>query len=185
MRHLIELGHRRIVFLSHHERELLPVMERHRAYRDVLQQAGLPPQDPWLIGQPGKEIGSASDMLRSSFDVNSPELQQIENYMLNSQPRPTAIFALNDYLAVLALRAMRSLNLSVPDAVSIGGFDDIDLAAHLNVPLTTVAQDPFTMGKRAARLLIERLEGFSGASRCEIIPTQLRIRSSTTAPMPG
>lgn len=183
MRHLLELGHEQIVFLSHHEMELLPVIERYRAYCDVMQETGLPLQEPWLIGQPGKEIGSASDMLRSSFDFNSAELQQLRNYLSNTQARPTAIFALNDYLAILALQAMRSLNLAVPGVVSIGGFDDIDLAAHLQVPLTSVAQDPFTIGKRAARLLIERLEGYAGPSRCEIIPTQLRIRSSTTVPV--
>lgn len=178
MRHFVELGHQHIVFLSHHAMELLTVMERFRAYSDVLQEAGLPMADPWLIGQPGKEIG-ASLALRSSLDVNSPELQQIRNYMLHAPTRPTAIFALNDYLAVLAMQGMRSLNLPVPDAISIGGFDDIDLAAHLQVPLTTVAQDSFSIGKRAAQRLIERLDGYSGPTQCEIVPTQLRIRSST------
>jgi DNA-binding LacI/PurR family transcriptional regulator len=183
MRHLVELGHKQVVFLSHHEMELLPVMERYRAYREVLEQASLCPQDPWLIGEPGKELGSAGDMLRSSFHVNSREIHEIRDHILNAQPRPTAVFAVNDYLAVLALQAMRSLNLSVPDDISIAGFDDIDLAAYLQVPLTTVAQDPFTIGKRAARLLIERLEGFAGPTQCEIVPTKLRIRSSTSVPI--
>jgi LacI family transcriptional regulator len=74
---------------------------------------------------------------------------------------------------------MKLLDLPVPDAVSIAGFDDTELSAHLEVPLTTVAQDPFTIGKRAAQLLIERLEGYNGPTVCEIIPTQLRLRSST------
>src|SRR5258706_6553271 len=74
MRHLIELGHRHVVFLSHHEMELLPVMERYRAYCDVLQEAGLTPEDPWLIGQPGKEI-SASYALRLSVGIKSLELR--------------------------------------------------------------------------------------------------------------
>jgi DNA-binding LacI/PurR family transcriptional regulator len=183
MRHLIDLGHQRIVFLTHHEMELLPVIERYRAYQEVLQEAGCTPEEPWLIGTPGKEIGSAGDMLRSSFDANSREIHQIRDHMANAAVKPTAIFALNDYLAVLALQAMRMLNLTVPDDVSIGGFDDIDIAAYLQVPLTTVAQDPFTIGKRAARLLIDRLEGIPGPTRCEIIPTQLRIRSSTSVPV--
>jgi GntR family transcriptional regulator of arabinose operon len=178
MRHLVELGHRHIIFLSHHETELLTVMERYRAYRDVLLEAGLTPAAPWLIGQPGNEIG-VSYSLRSSFNVKSPEFQQITDYMLTAQPRPTAIFALNDNLAVIATRAMKQLNLAVPDAVSIAGFDDTEFAAHLEVPLTTVAQDSFTIGKRAAQLLIERLDGYTGPTVCEIILTQLRIRSST------
>jgi len=156
----------------------LPVMERYRAYYDVLQDNSLTPTAPWLIGEPGNEI-SASYALRSSVDSKSRELQQIKNYMLGARPRPTAIFATNDYLAVLATRAMKLLNLSIPDAISVAGFDDIDLAAHLDVPLTTVAQDRFALGKRAAQLLIERLEGYSAPMTCEIIPTGLRIRSST------
>ena len=178
MRHLVELGHQHVIFLSHHETELLTVMERYRAYCDVLQEAGLIPAAPWLIGPPGNEIG-ATYTLRSSANIKSPEFQQIKDYMLKAQPRPTAIFALNDYLAVIATRAMKLLNLPVPDAVSIAGFDDTELAAHLEVPLTTVAQDPFIIGKRAAQLLIERLDGNAGPTVCEIIPTQLRIRSST------
>jgi DNA-binding LacI/PurR family transcriptional regulator len=182
MEHLVELGHQHVVFLTHYETELLTVMERFRAYREVLHETGRPVADPWLIGQPGHEIG-ASYTFRSTFDVNSPVLQQIRNLVLSARIQPTAIFALNDYLAVLAMQAMRSLNLPVPDAISIAGFDDIDIAGHLQVPLTTVAQDSFTIGKRAAQLLIERLEGYTGKSRFEIIPTQLRIRSSTAVPV--
>jgi DNA-binding LacI/PurR family transcriptional regulator len=183
MQHLVELGHQHVVFLSHQETEILTVRERYRAYCDVLQQANLPLTAPWVIGGPGDEIG-ATYTLRSSVDVNSPELQQIRNHMLSAETKPTAIFALNDYLAILATQAMRSLNLPVPDAVSICGFDDIDLAAHLQVPLTTVAQDSYSIGKRAARLLVERLDGYSGPARRDIIPTQLRIRSSTAVPLP-
>jgi DNA-binding LacI/PurR family transcriptional regulator len=181
MEHLVELGHQHVAFLTHHEMALLSVMERHRAYCEVLEGAGLPPIPPWLIGQPGKEIG-AGYSLHASVDMKSPELLLIKEYMLNAEPRPTAIFALNDYLAVLAMRAMKLLNLKVPDSVSIAGFDDIDLAMHLEVPLTTVAQDSFTIGKRAAQLLIDRIEGYSGPAVCEYIPTQLRVRSSTSVP---
>jgi DNA-binding LacI/PurR family transcriptional regulator len=182
MQHLVEIGHQHIVFLSHHEMQLLPVMERHRAYCDVLEEAGLVASAPWTIGTPGDEIG-ASHARQASLDPKSIELQQIKDYVLNAQPRPTAIFALNDYIAVLAIRAMKLLNLIIPHAVSIAGFDDTDLAMHLDVPLTTVAQDPFTLGKRAAQLLIDRLEGYSGDIHTEIIPTQLRIRSSTSVPI--
>jgi DNA-binding LacI/PurR family transcriptional regulator len=109
----------------------------------------------------------------------------MKNYMLNAQPRPTAIFAINDYVAIIAMRTMKQLNLAVPDAVSIAGFDDTELAAHLEVPMTTVAQDPYSIGKRAAQLLIERLGGYTGPSVCELIPTRLHVRSSTANRQPG
>ena len=176
--HLVGLGHRQIVFLSHHETDLLTVKERYRAYRDVMSEAGLTPFEPWLIGQPGNEMG-AKYTLRSTVDVNSPELQEIKAYMLGAPERPTAIFALHDYLAILAVRALRLLNIRVPDQVSVAGFDDTDPAVHLEVLLTTVAQDPFTIGKQAARRLIDRIEGYVGPTECQLIPTQLRVRGST------
>jgi GntR family transcriptional regulator of arabinose operon len=182
MRHLIELGHQNIVFLSHHEMHILPVAERYRAYCDVLREAGLPAATPWLIGQHGHEIGS-TDAFRSSMGLNSPEVQQISAYLSSASPLPTAIFALNDYVAVLAMRAMKLLGIRVPDVVSVTGFDDVDLAAHLEVPLTTVAQDMFMIGKRAARRLLQRLEGDADPVDCEIIPTELCIRSSTSVPI--
>ena len=182
MEHFVSLGHQQIVFLTHYESELSTVGERYRAYCDVMHEAGLTPLEPWYIGQRGHEIG-AMDAFRSSHDFNSLELQQIKDYLLTAEPRPTAIFALNDYLAVLAARTLKLLGLRVPDALSIGGFDDIDLAAHLEVPLTTVAQDMFVIGKRAAQLLLERLGGQVGPPKCEIIPTELRVRSSTAVPV--
>lgn len=182
MRHLIGLGHQQIVFLAHHEMELLTVQERYRGYRDALLEAGLKPSEPLLVGQPGVEIGG-SDAFRSMLDMSSPELQQIKNYLLQHDPCPTAIFALNDYLAILTARALKLLGMRVPEAISVAGFDDIDLAAHLEVPLTTVYQDMFAMGRRAAELLLDRLDGYTRRPDCDIIPTQLRIRASTAVPL--
>jgi GntR family transcriptional regulator, arabinose operon transcriptional repressor len=179
MRHLIEFGHNRIVFLTHDVVEIFPVMERYRAYCEALEEAGLQATEQWVIGQHGEEI-SASYALRSSVDKKSLELQQIKDYMTTTNPLPTAIFALNDWLAVLAIQAMKQLEINIPDAISIAGFDDIDLAIHLAVPLTTVAQNPFAIGKRAAQLLLDRLTTPATSSKLEVIPTELRIRSSTS-----
>ncbi|MBA3873389.1 MAG: GntR family transcriptional regulator [Anaerolineae bacterium] len=178
MRHLIDLGHRHIIFLTHDIFEIFPVTERYRAYCETLEEAGLSAVEPWVIGQRGVEI-SATYAVQSSVDKKSLELQQIKDYILNAQPRPTAIFAMNDWLAVLALRALKQLDIKIPDDLSIAGFDDIDLAMHLEVPLTTVAQNPFAIGKRAAQLLLNRLPRNSTHTTLEVIPTELRIRSST------
>lgn len=178
MQHLLALGHERIVFLCHQEMELLPVMDRYRAYCTAMLEAGLTPQEPWLIGPQGNEF-IASMVLRASVDSKSPEIQEIKDLLRNEPERPTAIFAVNDYIALLAMRAIKLLDLHIPGDISVGGFDDIDLAVQLEVPLTTVAQDSFFIGKRAAQLLLERLNGYSGATRCEMIPTQLRVRNST------
>ncbi|MBI1278829.1 MAG: GntR family transcriptional regulator [Anaerolineaceae bacterium] len=179
MQHLVGLGHKQIIFMTHEILEIFPVMERYRAYCEVLEEAGIPTLEPWIIGQPNTEIG-ASYALQSSLDPQSLEIQQIKRYMTSNKQRPTAIFALNDWLALLGMRAMKQLNLKVPDAISIAGFDDIDLAVHLEVPLTTVAQNPFLIGKRAAQLLLDRLENNTDSARLDFIPTELRIRSSTS-----
>jgi len=182
LQHIVELGHQRIVFLSHQMTDLSTVKDRYCAYQDVLRENGLPAANPWLIGLPGKEM-SFRRAIRSSVDNHSLELQQIKEYLLTAEPRPTAIFAINDLLAVLTMRAMKLLGLDVPGVVSIAGFDDHDMAAHLDVPLTTVAQDSYTLGKTAAQILLNRIEGFSGPFCNQIIPTQLRIRSSTALPV--
>ncbi len=180
--HLIEMGHERIVFLTHHENHLLPVKERYEAYADAMLAAIWNRLNLGASACPAKK-STRTDALRASVDSKSPELVQIKNYLLNTDPRPTAIFAINDYVAILAMRSMRLLDLRIPDDISLAGFDDVNIAAHLEVPLTTVAQDPFMIGKRAAAHLIDRLEGYSGAATCEYIPTQLRIRSSTAKPI--
>lgn len=182
MEYLLKLGHRRIVFLSHRETHLLTVRERYRAYCDCLKDAGLQPAPIWEIGKPGHEIGYIKSF-HQSFDHHSPELRQIKDYWLAADPPPTAIFGLNDYLAILATRALKMLKVRVPEDVSLAGFDDVDLAAHLEVPLTTVSQDQLTIGERAAQLLIDRLEGYAGPTNFERIPTELRIRHSTAAPV--
>ena len=180
MQHLVELGHRHIAFLSHQQGHLFSVRERYRAYSDVLERHGLTPATPWVVGDTDSEVG-ATDALRSSVGVKSAILDQIHHFMLAASPCPTAVVSLHDYLAIMAMQAMKKTNSLVPDIVSITGFDDIDLASYLEVPLTTVAQDHFSLGKQAARLLFDRLEGFVGPSVREVISTELRIRHSTAA----
>jgi DNA-binding LacI/PurR family transcriptional regulator len=72
--------------------------------------------------------------------------------------------------------------VTIPADLSVVGFDDMDLVAHLEIPLTTVAQDAFALGRRAAELLIERIEGYSGPPRQELLATQLKVRASIAPP---
>jgi DNA-binding LacI/PurR family transcriptional regulator len=85
-------------------------------------------------------------------------------------------------MALQALKAASQVGLRVPDDLAVVGFDDTVLLAHLEVPLTTVAQDAFGLGQQAAELLIERIEGYNGPPRQKLLPTQLRVRASTTIP---
>jgi len=160
----------------------MTVAERLRGYQDKLRDAGLVPLEPWLVGTLGQEMEIVFT-LRSYSGVSSQEVEQIARY-LQAPQRPTALFAMNDMMAMQAMKAARLVGLCVPEDLSVVGFDDEGIVnALLDVPLTTVAQDGFTMGKRAAELLIERIEGHDGPPRREVLPTQLRVRASTAPPV--
>jgi LacI family transcriptional regulator len=95
--------------------------------------------------------------------------------LLKLSPRPTAVFAANDLMAMGALVALREAGIRVPDEMAIVGFDDIPAARLVHPPLTTVAQFPERLGKRAAEMLFERLggtaprEGRRDIRECELI----------------
>ena len=179
--HLIELGHRRIAFLSRPVLQLLTISERLRGYQDALQDAGIAPLAPCLVGAAGQEM-EIIFALQNYGEPASQEIEQIVQY-LQSPSRPTAIFAMNDMMAMQVIKAAKSIGLHVPDDLSLAGFDDESVVnTLLEAPLTTVAQDGFALGKRAAELLIERIAGYDGPPRREILPTQLRVRASTAPP---
>jgi GntR family transcriptional regulator of arabinose operon len=178
MLHLVELGHNRIVFLTHRYTQLLTVSERFRAYEDVMREANLSPSKPWLIGDGFQEIQERR-ILDTDSDAAALEMMQFIRYFREATPRPTAVFALNDIIAILAMRAATLLGIRVPAELSIVGFDNMPFSACLEVPLTTAAQDTLAIGRQAAHLLIKRIEGWDGPATIELIPTQLKVRLST------
>jgi GntR family transcriptional regulator of arabinose operon len=178
MQHLVELGHRHIVFLTHRYTQLLTVAERFRAYEEVMREVNLSPSKPWFIGDGFRETDERQ-IFDPGSDARAVEMMQIIRYLQETTPRPTAVFALNDIIAILVMRAAALLGIQVPHELSIVGFDDMPFTACLNVPLTTVAQNTLTIGSRAAHLLINRIEGWDGPPTIELVPTQLKIRLST------
>lgn len=179
--HLIRIGHDRIVFLSRPLLRLSTIADRLRGYRQALRDAGLEPQEPWLIAASQKETGEQYTLRLYSSAATSFETEAVAR-RLRGPDRPTAIFAMNDLTALLAYKAAIQAGLAVPDDLSLVGFDDMDFVTLLPTPLTTVAQDAFALGRRAAELLVERVEGYGGPPRSELIPTQLKVRASTAPP---
>jgi LacI family transcriptional regulator len=99
--------------------------------------------------------------------------------LLTRSPRPRAVFATNDMMAIGAMVAIRDAGLRVPDDIAVAGYDDITVARLLNPPLTTVAQFPERLGRRAAEMLFERLDGsVIGEGRRVEMPYELKIRES-------
>lgn len=101
---------------------------------------------------------------------------------LKNTPRPTAIFACNDLMAIGALRAAHEAGLWAPSGLSIVGFDDIELASYTSPPLTTVAQPVRRIGTTAVDFLLELISGKRHEPRRVLLQPELRVRCSSGAP---
>lgn len=175
MHHLLALGHQQIAFVSRPHLTLWPVAERLRAYQDAMRNAGLQPAPPLLVG-PGDEM-STYHAETQAYTEDIAFLAQ----RLRQPDRPTAIFAMNDLMALQVLAAANQANLRVPDDLSLVGFDNLDMMAHVDPPLTTVEQTPGRIGVAAASLLLLLMTGQRLATDLSLLPTRLIVRRSTTS----
>ena len=114
------------------------------------------------------------------FECNSG--YQAAKRLLGMLPRPTAIFACNDLMALGVLLAARELGLHCPEELSIVGFDNLDFAEFTAPALTTVYQPGYQLGTTAARLLLERVAGLKQPHKRIVLPTELKIRQSVAPP---
>jgi LacI family transcriptional regulator len=118
-------------------------------------------------------------------DLTSPELgYPVVQELLLKRRLFTAIVSFNDIAAIGAIRALRDANLRVPEDVSIIGFDDIQIAAYHNPRLTTIRQPLRDMGETAARILLQRIQGFKDYPVEFAVPPELIIRETTAPPNP-
>ncbi len=162
--YLLELGHRRICFLS--EPGVATFQDRLRGYRCALLEAGIG-LDPNLV-----VMG------------NSPEeIARLVTQRLSHTDAPTALLSANDYSAYCTMRACREMGLQVPRDLSVIGFDDIPFSAHTDVPLTTVRVNKEFMGRLAVCRLQTRMKAGLEASRSQppvgnLVPVALIIRDS-------
>jgi LacI family transcriptional regulator len=100
----------------------------------------------------------------------------------DEQDRPTAIFAHNDLIAIGALEAMSELGLRCPQDISVVGYNDAPLTAHLTPPLTTVQLPSRELGRRAGTMLLHRLDGHPEPPGTIALEPQLVIRESVSSP---
>jgi LacI family transcriptional regulator len=153
--HLIAGGHRRIGYLGDSP-DIFTARERHKGYLEAMTGAGVPVTEAWIAMRP-----PAKDRVWS-------DLEQ----MLAGPAPVTALVCGNNRISVLALHALASLHVT-PAMV---GFDDFELADLLRV--TVVAQDPAGLGRQAADLLFQRIDGDSAPPRRIVVPTRLMRRGS-------
>jgi LacI family transcriptional regulator len=98
-------------------------------------------------------------------------------------PRPTSIFALNDLMALGALRAAAEAGCSVPGDLAVVGYDDLEIARFTNPPLTTIAQPKKEIGVKAIELLVDRISRKDRAPSRLVLPPELIVRRSTQSVM--
>ena len=169
--HLIGLGHRDIVVLGVEPPVPGPALDpagvtgrRLRGYREAFAAIGIDIEDGRIVLGPASIAGGIAALDR----------------VWTAGQRPTAVLAMSDAMAIGAMHALRDLGLSVPGDVSVVGFDDIDLASHVDPPLTTVHQPIRQKGEEAVRLLLG-VVGREGRSKPEHrrLDTRLIVRGSS------
>jgi LacI family transcriptional regulator len=163
--YLLELGHRRIAILSGPE-NVSTSQERVNGCKQAFAAAN--------------RLETAMTVLYGEFTVHSGCTMTQRAVALT--PRPTALFAANNFIAIGALKALRELGLRVPEDISVVGFDDLPASLVVEPFLTVAAQPAYAMGQRATELLLQRIIAPGVMPYQEVIlPTQLIIRQSCRA----
>lgn len=168
VRHLTELGHRRIGMVTGSE-QLSVTLERRKGYLDALAAAGIGQEEALIFhGQFSVESGYA-----------------LTRKMLALSPPPTALFAANNFIAIGALRALDESGLRIPEEISVVSFDDLPFTYGREQLITVAAQSTHLLGSIATQRLLARISG-NNAPLVEdiVVPVNLVLRSSTAAP-PG
>jgi DNA-binding LacI/PurR family transcriptional regulator len=165
-RHLLQLGHRRLALITG-PMDLTNAAERAKGFRRALQEARVP-IDPEFVQE-------------ARFDM--PSGYQAALRLLRMLPRPTAILASNDLMALGVLQAARELQVRCPEELSIVGFDSVEFCNFTDPSLTSVYQPGYQLGATAARRLLQRIDGIESAPRRILLPTELRKRNSSSAPI--
>ncbi len=168
--HLLALGHRRIGYIGVTNR---PRSNRRRlqGYREALRQAGVQPQEQWIhVAElhgvtPDGDVEAGRKLLPKLWEAGT-----------------TAVFCYNDMVAIGALLACHNLDIPVPTAYSVVGFDDIALTRYVVPPLTTVHQPKRRMGQLGMKMLLQLLDGEEVEPRHRTLAPELVVRESTAAP---
>jgi LacI family transcriptional regulator len=169
LRHLRELGHRHIAFMRGQPFSS-DSDDRFGNLMSVAREWGLEVSQELIV--------------QLERDLTSPELgYPVVQQLLNRRRKFTALVAFNDMSAIGAIRALRDAGLSVPQDVSVIGFDDIQASSYSMPRLTTVRQPLWQMGEIAAKHLLQRISNGIGCRAQTIsIAPELVVRESTSAP---
>ena len=165
--HVLKLGHERIAFITAHTEFNDRALDRLNGVRDAMRSSG--------ITIDNLEIVRTTYSLKSGGDAFQ--------FLMARTPRPTVVMCGNDVLATGAIGRANEMGISIPDEVSVTGFDDIDLAEVIQPKLTTVHVPHRRMGASAARLLLDILDDKADCQSVEL-ETEIIIRESLGPALP-
>lgn len=161
--HLVSLGHSRIACITGPQ-GLKSNKERMAGFTTTMRDHDIPLDD--------RLIFEGDFRYQSGYDGALKLLKDC----------PTAIYCHNDMMAFGALRALRDSGIRVPKDVSLVGFDDVFFSRYMEVPLTTVKQPIYKMGRQTASLLLEEIDNHEKAPQHVVFAPRLVVRASTAAP---
>lgn len=168
--HLLDLGHRRIAMLREH-RSRLDSWQRHLGYQNALRARGVEIV-PSLIEE--APAGHGGDIVAAGIDAAA--------HLLDAEPRPTAVFAHNDLLAIAVVHEARRRGWHVPGDLSVAGADDLEGGRYLHPSLTTVATPKRRIGQVAADKLMALMAGGDQDGLTVLSPSGVIVRESTGPP---
>lgn len=177
--HLLKLGHKRIIFVGTDVYNISSEYERYQGFCQAHIDNGIP-----LLG---RDLYTKNDLsvVPSNYRPNEPVDRRACNYLfdllenLDNEEKPTAIAAVNDYLAGLIISISLEREIDIPNTYSIVGFDNLPFTSHLQVPLTTIAQPIYEIGKMAAKELFEKIKSPEKPPKIHTINGKLIVRKST------
>lgn len=159
--YLIELGHKRICFMTQDFKNVKSRRERYLGYADALRKHNIP-IDEQLIQYWQRELGFTQSPIS----------------LLGADNSPTAFFTQHLAITTELLTTLNQENISIPDDVSLLGFDDIPMAEFFKVPITVITQDPYEIGKEATKLLLNNIHNKDALPQKIMIPCSLSKRLS-------
>jgi LacI family transcriptional regulator len=163
--HLLELGHRRIGFVSG-PLTIRQCAERWQGMRRAIKAAGLAPEKVMV------EIPAVAQNVSAG--------EQCVEAILQQEPRPTAIFCANDLLALGLMRGLLRRGIRIPDEIALIGYDDVEFAGALSPALSSIRQPKYELGRSAAELLLEEIGAAAGHQHRQIVyQPELIVRAST------
>lgn len=164
-KHLLELGHQHIALINGRQ-DHSTAFERVEGYAQAIREAGLSDNEQVYWGEFNQQTG---------YDYTCRAL--------DSTPRPTAVFAGNNFIAIGIMRALRDAGMRVPDDISVVSFDDLPQAITIDPFFTVASQPAYEMGQKATALLLSRLAENGPAEPQDIIlPVEIIIRKSSGRP---